>query len=244
MFPLLYHTHHQPYQEDLPFWLSLVKDFGSPVLELGCGTGRVLLSLEQVGATAYGLDLDFAMLRFLQRQKSAHLRRQLRVFQADMTAFHLGMRFPLILMPCNTFSTLDRQSRAACLERIQRHLQAGGVFTASLPNPAVLEGMPRRGESEVEAEFIHPESGNPVQVSSAWKRFQGVFELTWHYDHLLPDGRVERLSITTRQFIASLDAYREEFQSVGLTMHAFYGDFDSSPYSSNSPALILLAGDA
>ena len=241
MFPVFYHAHHQPYQEDLNFWLSLAQEYGSPVLELGCGTGRVLVPLVQAGVVTYGLDLDLAMLKFLRQRTPDSLREQLRVLQADMTAFHMAMQFPLIVMPCNTFSTLDGQARLACLRMVQQHLRAGGGFVASLPNPVGLARMPRRGESEVESAFIHPESGNPVQVSSAWTRFQGVLELTWHYDHLLPDGVVQRLSIVTRHHIASLEIYRKEFQSAGFAVQASYGDFDRSPYSIESPSLILLA---
>jgi SAM-dependent methyltransferase len=241
MFPLLYHAHHQTYQEDLDFWLNLVQECAGPVLELGCGTGRVLTPLTQAGVVTYGLDLDLAMLKFLRQQIPDSLREQQHVFQADMTAFHLGIQFPLIVMPCNTFSTLDGQARLACLRKVQQHLRAGGRFAASLPNPVSLAQMSRQGESEVETSFTHPESGNPVQVSSAWKRFQGIFELTWHYDHLLPDGVVQRLSVVTHQHIASPEMYCQEFQAAGLSVQASYGDFDCSSYTIDSPALILLA---
>jgi ubiquinone/menaquinone biosynthesis C-methylase UbiE len=47
MFPQLYHIHHNAHTEDLPFWLKLAQQQGGPVLELGCGTGRVLIPLIQ-----------------------------------------------------------------------------------------------------------------------------------------------------------------------------------------------------
>ena len=46
--------------------------------------------------------------------------------------------------------------------------------------------------------FTHPVTGNPVQVSSGWQRTRSHFTVTWHYDHLLPDGEVERLTVQSR----------------------------------------------
>ena len=73
MFPTLYHAHHGQYQEDLPFWLKLANQQGGPVLELGCGTGRVLLPLARGGFQTVGLDNDLEMLRFLQAARGADL---------------------------------------------------------------------------------------------------------------------------------------------------------------------------
>ena len=66
---LLYDTHHQRHLEDLPFWLELARNANGPILELGCGTGRILLPLLENNLPAIGLDLDADMLAIL-REKS------------------------------------------------------------------------------------------------------------------------------------------------------------------------------
>ncbi len=58
LFPLFYHAQHQNYLEDLPFWLGLAATQGSPILELGCGSGRVLLPLALAGHRVLGIDND------------------------------------------------------------------------------------------------------------------------------------------------------------------------------------------
>ena len=68
MDPALYHAHHSRHLEDLPFWHWLAMNYPGPILELGCGTGRVLLSLVKSGQLLVGLDRDHAMLAFLQEQ--------------------------------------------------------------------------------------------------------------------------------------------------------------------------------
>ena len=241
MFPLLYHTHHSLHMEDLPLWLALAGQHPGPILELGCGTGRVLLPLLQAGHVVYGLDHSLEMLRFLHDNLPPALQDKAHVFLADMACFHLAEQFSLIILPCNTWSTLPAEQRQAALERISAHLAPGGAFAVSLPNPDALAEMPRQGEEEVEETFTHPHSGFPVQVSSAWRRSKGHFTIFWHYDALLPDGQVERLTAQVEHLMEPAEVYIQELEQAGLQVSAVFGDFDQAPYTAESPALILAA---
>jgi hypothetical protein len=158
-----------------------------------------------------------------------------------MAAFHLGLTFGLVLLPCNTFSTLDAAGRQSTLERTYAHLRPGGIFAASLPNPVQLRQASRQSAPEVEETFLHPVDGEPVQVSSAWKRSSRDFQLTWIYDHLLPDGRVERHCAQVRHSLVGMETYLEELQQAGLKILHLFGDFDRSPFDGDSPNLILVA---
>ena len=240
-FPLLYHAHHALQSEDLPLWLALADQAGDPLLELGCGTGRVLIPLAQAGHQVYGLDRQADMLIYLRQRLPASLSSQVHIWQGDMLDFCLGRQFPLILLPCNTLSTLSGDQRRRVYRQVRQHLQPGGIFAASLPNPATLLDLPDRGEAEVEEVFPHPLDGEPVQVSSAWRRDERGFHLTWHYDHLLPDGRVQRTSLLTNHALQPAGAYLGELQAAGFHTIQLYGDFDRSSYSPDSPALILIA---
>ena len=98
MFPALYHAHHSLHPEDLSFWLELAQEQPGPLLELGCGSGRVLLPLLESGSQAYGLDNDLEMLRFLRGNLSPDSHPAPLVFQADMAHFHLALQFSLIIL--------------------------------------------------------------------------------------------------------------------------------------------------
>jgi len=241
MLPLLYHTHHSAYPEDLPFWLDLARQHAGPVLELGCGTGRVMLPLLQAGSPVVGLDHDRQMLAFLLGS-AAGLAHPPAVFQADMAEFRLDRLFSLVIVPCNTLTSLEKRTRRGVFERIAAHLHPQGVFVASLPNPLLLADLPAKGPEEMEDEFVHPQTGDPIQVSSAWRRRKNTFDLTWHYDLLLPDGKIERYTLQTQHSLQPLEAYAAEMQSAGLFLQSVWGDFDRSPYQPDSPSLILLAG--
>ncbi len=241
MLPALYHAHHSLHPEDIPFWLDLATQHAAPILELGCGSGRVLLPLAGVAQPVFGLDWDYAMLAFLRQRLPDNLRSSVHIFQANFTNFHLSTQFSFILSPCNTFSTLESSTRRATLENVRRHLHPSGTFAVSLPNPALLERLPAQAQPEVEEIFPHPNSGEPVQVVSAWQRTAQHFTIHWHYDQLLPDGRVHRLSTQVKHALLPVQAYLQEMQQAGFSSFNLYGDYQGTPYSGDAPNLIILA---
>jgi SAM-dependent methyltransferase len=239
--PELYHAHHASNDEDISFWMDLAESRGGPVLELGCGTGRVLAQLARRGYRVFGLDHQREMLSVLQKNWPGGQGSAPYVFQADMSAFRLATRFPLVLLPCNTLSSLSVAQRHKSLKNVADHLTGDGWFVASIPNPAGLARLPEIGDSEVEDYFLHPVDGEPVQVSSSWERRSGKFILHWHYDHLFPNGTVERITVETCHAVQPIQAYIQEIRDAGLEIRAGFGDFDRSAYSSHSPYFIFIA---
>jgi SAM-dependent methyltransferase len=239
-YPALYHAHHSLYQEDLPFWLSLAAQVSGPILELGCGTGRILAPLAAAGRVAFGLDNDRDMLRFCAAQLAA-MGIPARLLQADMCHFHFASQFRLILLPCNTLSALADSEVQAMLSCVSRHLQPGAVFAASLPNPKLLAYLPKSSPAEIEEVFAHPVDGEPVQVSSAWERDGQIFTLRWYYDHLLPDGQVERVTAVVKHHLRSVQVYLDSLIASGFEIVHLYGDFNRAPYQSHAPNLIIVA---
>jgi SAM-dependent methyltransferase len=243
--PLLYHTHYSHHLDDLPFWLDLADQQGDPILELGCGTGRVLIPLVKAGQRAFGLDNDFAMLSLLKNNLAGEcgpeFSHRTPIFLADLSHFHLGTLFPLILVPCNTWSTLDPAARQRSLQRISAHLSSNGLFVASVPNPVLLVELPAGSEAEFEESFDHPLTNNPVQVSSSWKRDSVHFTVSWYYDHLLPDGTTERFMMDAAHHLSTTENYMDELYAAGMQLRATWGDFDSSAYGPDSAHLILVA---
>lgn len=247
MFAELYHAHHALHPEDLPFWTDLAAQHTGPILELGCGTGRVLVPLAQSRAAnsqpgpIIGLERDAEMLQVLRRHLPDTHVNQIRLIQADFTQFCLTLAFGLIVMPCNTYSTLTEAQRQQVLERVSAHLRPGGVFAAGLPNPALLRDLPARSAPQVEEAFPHPLDGEPVQVSSGWRRTRSAFTLTWYYDHLLPDGAVERLSAQVQHSLAPAQTYLDELKAAGFSQIRLLGDYDGTDFNPDAPNMIFVA---
>jgi SAM-dependent methyltransferase len=241
LFPALYHAHHSLHMEDLDFWLNLAWQQGGPVLELGCGTGRLLAALAQHGYQVYGLDRDVAMLAFLRSHTPDKRRAFTHIWQADLTKFRVNKSFRLILLPCNTMSTLNLQERNAALNCVYQHLAPGGIFAASIPNPRLLSRMPTSSTEELEETFPNPLGGEPVRVSSAWKRTRSEFILTWIYEWQAGAGQSERIERRVRQRLDSPYAYMQAISGAGLFVTGTFGDFDRSPYTPDSANWIVVA---
>ena len=238
--PQIFHEHHAAEVEDIAFWSDLAKNQQGMSLELGCGTGRILVQLAQMGQRVIGLDLDFESLIFLHGQLSPQLASWVDVFVADMKAFHLDRKFGFIYLACNTLSTLTNDMRRQVYTRVNDHLAENGIFATSIPNPILLEELPELGESIVEDIIAHPTTGDPIQVSNSWKKSQKQIVFYWHYDRLSPDGQVERNTIESKHFIESPEEYLRELRSANLIPVETFGNFDKSAFDVDSPYLIML----
>ncbi|HBX68491.1 MAG TPA: hypothetical protein DEH25_03665 [Chloroflexi bacterium] len=240
-FPSLYHCHHQNFTEDLAFWQSLARWQGDPILELGCGTGRILIPLAQAGHEVYGIDNSHAMLAFLKQRIPIDLQSNIHLIEANMLDFQIDAEFRMVLLPCNTYSTFDAQARARMLARIFQQLKPGGVFAVSMPSPNLLRALQTNEDADVEAIFSHPDTGNPVQVSSTWEKQENLVKINWHYDHLLPDGKIERVTASIPHYLATLEDYVTEMISAGFTIQSTYRNFETGSYKPDASYLIIIA---
>jgi SAM-dependent methyltransferase len=240
-YPLLFDAHHSQHNEDLPFWQNLASLQGNPILELGCGSGRVYIHLIQAGFRVYGLDRDASMLDFLKQQCPIDLSNRLFLMQGDMRAYILELKFPLIICPCNTFTMLTSKERLTSLQRTYQQLTPNGIFAVALPNPHILRNLPPQPQPELEEIFTHPLSGNPVQVSAAWKSSKDYLVVDWFYDHLLPDGHIERTKMRIHHDLSPSENILREMNLANLSIVEKYGDFDGTQYDEDSPHLIVVA---
>jgi SAM-dependent methyltransferase len=123
------------YAADLPLWEELAERQGGPVLELGCGTGRVALHLARRGHEVIGLDVEGALLAVLE-ERGAEL--PVTAVEADARRFDLEQPVSLALAPTHLLQLLPGpDERAECLRCIAASLRPGGLLAA-----AIIEGMP------------------------------------------------------------------------------------------------------
>lgn len=127
--------------DDVVFYADLAVAANGPVLELGCGTGRILLELLRRGVDATGVDASPAMLAELER-KAATLGVAARVHRMDVRELALGRRFALVLCPYSLVTyCLEDDDLRRLLAGIRAHLVPGGslVIDAFVPRPPTPE---------------------------------------------------------------------------------------------------------
>jgi SAM-dependent methyltransferase len=118
------------YDLDLPLWRELADREGSPVLDVGAGTGRVALDLARRGHEVVALDRDPALLDAL-RERGAGL--PVSAVAADARDFALHRRFALVIVPMQTLQLLGGPAgRARFLECARVHLAGGGLLAVAL----------------------------------------------------------------------------------------------------------------
>ncbi|HET8569583.1 MAG TPA: class I SAM-dependent methyltransferase, partial [Candidatus Limnocylindria bacterium] len=103
---------------DVDWFRALARGTGGPILELGCGTGRIAVPLARDGHDVVGLDRSAAMLeRAARRSRTAGV--DVRWVEGDMTNFTFDDPFALVVIGFNTFLMLTPEERWACLARVR-----------------------------------------------------------------------------------------------------------------------------
>lgn len=123
---------------DVPFYISQVSVAGLRVLELGCGTGRLLLPLAQAGAHIHGVDLSDAMTTICRQklQAAGILSDRASVSVGDISDFSLADRFDLIIAPFRVLQNLETDRQLDGLfECIATHLSKDGTCILNVFNP-------------------------------------------------------------------------------------------------------------
>lgn len=162
--PEVYDLYYSWLRDDIPFYVGRAKEARGAVLEVGCGTGRVLLPTLQAGVDIDGFDIHPGMIEVL-KNKAGALGLKPRVSVADMRDFTMRRRYALVTIPFRAFQhLLNTADQIAALRCIREHLESGGALIFNVFFPSFERMIQPDGEQVLEREFPHPESGLPVAM--------------------------------------------------------------------------------
>jgi SAM-dependent methyltransferase len=226
-----------PVQGDADFYRRLARETGGPILEVGCGTGRVAAALAGDGHEVVGVDRSGPMLRLAEQRRAAlspDAAARLSFHRADMTTLDLGRDFALIVTPARVFQfILTSAAQREALAALRTHLRPNGRLVLDLFDPRLDRVVPSAAVTTRAGELIHPTTGNRVTWAITAQRPDPARQLIdedWTFSEIDAAGAVLRTAteqLTLRWSLRS--EMRFLFELVGFAVVADYGDFRGGP---------------
>ena len=239
----LYDLEHDRFRDDLDLIQYIVETVGDPVLELGCGTGRILASLMDLQMRLTGVDNSSSML------ERARVRLEgvadIELVSAEMSATGLPVdTFGVVLIALNTLmhaSTIDEQRRV--LAEAFRVLDPRGQLFIDLPNPTAgaIDFVDHQVVHEGTWESTPP--GKPVSKFSSRviNRAEQTIQTHVWYDIAGEVGRLSRI----HTYFDLRYVYASELllmlELAGFVEPRVYGTYELDPFTDSSPRLIVTA---
>ncbi len=233
---------------DIDFYVDTAKRTGGPVLELGCGTGRVLLPIARAGIRIDGVDGSQLMLdrcREKLAKEPADVRERVSLQLRDGAEFSSPTKYPLVIAPFRVFQQLVTvEHQLAFLAAAARHLAPGGWFVFDVFNPSFRAlSMDRSGESVDTPEFTLADGRTLKRTARVpnvrWLDQVSEIELIYY---VTEPGKV------TKRYVQGLELRwytRAELDHLlartGLRATAVYGNFDRSAPTDVSPEFVIRA---
>ncbi len=255
----LYELTHQNKQDDLPLFLDYAEKQGSPVLEIGCGTGRVTLALAKAGYKVRGFDLSENMLTIAHQkvaEQPKEVRERIQLDKQDMSEMEVEGTYTLALMPYGEFAhVIETERQIQTLQRVHDNLTDDGLLIIGMSNwdareqRVSYEGgeIARWGHSmpvKYEGTFHDPRNGNTITRYLA-RGYDPAKQIAVHvYIHERHDSAGNFLSKTTNILpIRYIFRYEMELllERSGFTVENIYGYYDKSPFKHDSRRMIFLA---
>ena len=211
---------------------------GGPVLELGCGSGRLTIPIGQSGVDITGADLSPTMLA-TARAKAAADGAKIEFIPANMCDFALPARFALIFIAGNTLQhLLAPGDLSRCFACVRRHLLPGGrlVFDNAVPDPSQL--AKDSGQRHPVMQVSHPIHGLvTLEERATYNPGNQIRDLVWYLSKPeAPDFRVVNFRLRMI-FPAEVD---QALEAAGLRLDTRYGEYSRLPFGPSSPRQVCL----
>ena len=236
-----------PFGDDIPLYLQLASAEGGGVLELACGSGRVLLPLAQAGHAVVGVDASPPMLALAaEKLARAGLNGRCRLVRADVARLDLdGQRFDLAVMAVRSFAHVTtRAGQQDALAGAAAHLRPGGLLALDLLNPspgwlAEAPGSLRHDLLEEQPDgtvVVRTEAVVGTDLAAQIREIRSIYEVIDPQGGVVTKRIVEWPFRWVHRFEAELLLERADFD-----VEAVHGGYHGEPFTSESRVMLFLA---
>ena len=243
MFDRIAHVYDLVYDyktEDIEFYQDLAKKAGSPVLELACGTGRILIPIAREGVEITGIDLTENMLKVLKKKLSKEnerTRKNAEIMKGNMVDFRLG-KFNMICLPFTSFFVLNKAEQKKCLKNVYDHLNPKGVFAMDAFN-----FDPNHPQNVMQHHNTVPYEGGYItkMASNAREDRKQVMHVTFFYEIIDRKGKVRKIIEKFDLHWVLPDQMKAMLKAAGFGKVSLYGDFDGGEFGKDSKTMVFIA---
>lgn len=228
------------YCEDVDFYASLARESGGPVLEMGCGTGRILLPAARAGVRIHGVDLSAQMLERLAAKlaaEPAEVRERASFSQGDIRSVEAGSGYALVTAPFRVVQFLaSREDQRAWLRNVKRHLAPGGALCFDVFQPKYEYLV---GEREPFVEIDRVEAGRRVQRIARTTPHNELQVMDIEFRWVVDGEEAAQRRFTMRWFT------RGELENLleleGFEISDYWGSFRREPFGEGSADQVIRA---
>jgi SAM-dependent methyltransferase len=238
--------------DDTPFYLELAKQHSGPVLEIGCGTGRVLLPIARKGISIHGIDNSGPMLTLLREKLSFELpsiRQNVTLHSGDMRDFRLDRKFPLVTIPFRPMQQMYTvEDQLAALKSAAAHLAAGGILAFDVFFPRFDRVPLGVGEERLEAEWTSPMDADILVRRFVRKdaddKVNQTYSVTFIFRSLRNGEVIQEETNRLQMSYYTYPHLRALFLLTGLEIVEEYGSFAKTPMDNTAREMIFLLRSA
>ena len=246
-----FYDHHAK-RGDVQFYADCAAESGGTALEIGCGTGRVLIPTAKRGVQITGIDNSGEMLKVCRDKltnESADVRERVDLVCADMRSFDLGRKYSTVTIPFGPFNYLvSPEEQLQCLSCVRDHLTETGILVIDLWYPNLRDLW----KSENGAVIVDVKT--PFTMEDGRRVTWGIRNVSvdyacqiiheeMFYNVVYPDGKTACMVYPAPMRYFFRYEVEHLLARTGFKVKAVYADFDKNPFGSKYPSEMIFAAE-
>ncbi|MEO8970052.1 MAG: class I SAM-dependent methyltransferase [Ktedonobacteraceae bacterium] len=239
-----YDIEHARFDDDLDMYQNYAELSHGPLLELACGSGRLLVPLARDGYTLTGVDTSEGMLALAREHlQQEELQSKVTLVQQDITSLQLPQKYRMAFIALGSFGHITtRKAQQQALQAIRAQLAIHGTLIIDISN-ADARYMEHMNNQMLHQGSWQQEDGTWLShfVSPASSTGRHLLELTHFYDRHSQGGTVTRTVTTTYLYLFERSEMELLLETAGFTVKDVYGTYDLGPCTLDSERMIFIA---